>query len=256
VPPSDTFADFAAAVTRPDRPVPAGVTSASGRAVRRFAVYRNNVAVGLIEAIGARFPVTRRLLGEDAFRPLARSYVMAEKPDTPVLLHYGRSFPDLLDRLTGPRPDLAAIARIESDWLDAYHAAEADPLALDAVAVVPAERLAAVRLRPHPAARLLEIRAGAAETWAAAVADPGVLPPPAPDGGLETVLITRPHADVAVTVLPPSDAAFAAALLGESTLGAAADAAAHPAFEFGRALVGLVSLGAFAGLHQLGDPIP
>ncbi len=35
---------------------------------RRFAVYRNNVAVGLIRALEARFPVTRRLVGDAFFR--------------------------------------------------------------------------------------------------------------------------------------------------------------------------------------------
>ena len=33
---------------------------------RRFAVYRNNVAVGLIGALEARYPVSRRIAGDDA----------------------------------------------------------------------------------------------------------------------------------------------------------------------------------------------
>ena len=46
---------------------------------RRFAVYRNNVAAGLIRALEARFPVTRRLVGDDFFRAMAGGFVAARE---------------------------------------------------------------------------------------------------------------------------------------------------------------------------------
>ena len=41
---------------------------------RRFSVYRNNIAVGLIAALEARYPVTQRIVGAEAFRTMARAF--------------------------------------------------------------------------------------------------------------------------------------------------------------------------------------
>jgi hypothetical protein len=60
---------FAEALTDPKRAPPAGTMGREGGPdARRFAVYRNNVAVALIGAIEARYPVTRRLVGDAFFR--------------------------------------------------------------------------------------------------------------------------------------------------------------------------------------------
>ena len=66
-------------------------------------------------------------------------------------------------------------------------------------------------------------------------------------------MVVRPDADVAVHVLPQEDAIFAEALLCGATLGAAAERAlaADAAFDFGKALVGLIGLGAFSGSPRL-----
>ncbi len=72
---------FAEALTDPKREPPAGTKGREGRPdARRFAVYRNNVAVALIGAIEARYPVTRRLVGDAFFRAMARTFVARTKP--------------------------------------------------------------------------------------------------------------------------------------------------------------------------------
>ena len=63
---------------------------------RRFAVYRNNVAVGLIGALEARYPVSRRIAGEDLFRAMARAFVRAHRPRSPVMIAYGGEFPEFM----------------------------------------------------------------------------------------------------------------------------------------------------------------
>jgi Putative DNA-binding domain len=60
---------------------------------RRFSVYRNNVAVGLIGALEARYPVSKRIAGDELFRGMARAFVRAHKPRTPVMIAYGGDFP-------------------------------------------------------------------------------------------------------------------------------------------------------------------
>jgi Putative DNA-binding domain len=88
---------FAAALDDPSAAAPA-MTQGRLHApdARRFAVYRNNVAVGLIGAIEARYPVSRRIAGDDLFRAMARAFVRAHRPRSPVMIAYGGDFPELV----------------------------------------------------------------------------------------------------------------------------------------------------------------
>jgi hypothetical protein len=67
---TDTAA-FSAGLLNPSHPVPLLV---KGQIARRYAVYRNNVTVGLIRALEANFPVVRKLLGEEYFTGFARDF--------------------------------------------------------------------------------------------------------------------------------------------------------------------------------------
>ena len=130
-------AAFSAALLDPARPVPADVVGIGGTADRkRFAVYRNNVMVGLLDALQARFPVTARLVGEEFFRAMARVYAAARQPRTPLLMHYGDDFPDFIAGFepAASVPYLADVARVECAWSQAYHAPEASALTVDALA--------------------------------------------------------------------------------------------------------------------------
>ena len=90
-----TVGAFAAALAEPSEPPPAMTHGRMGAPdARRFAVYRNNVAVGLIGAIEARYPVSRRLAGDELFRAIARAFVRANKPRSPVMIGYGEDFPE------------------------------------------------------------------------------------------------------------------------------------------------------------------
>ena len=69
---------------------------------------------------------------------------------------------------------------------------------------------------------------------------------PVRDWRAEAVLVVRPGMQVSVHVLPARDAKFAARVLAGETLADAAEAAIAEDgdFDFGAALVGLISLGA------------
>src|ERR1700688_1221317 len=85
---------FAGALAAP-APAPPAMTRGrmSAPDARRFAVYRNNVAVGLIGALEARYPVSRRIAGDDLFRALARAFERPHRPRSPVMIAYGGEFP-------------------------------------------------------------------------------------------------------------------------------------------------------------------
>ena len=124
-------AAFAAALLDPDHATPSAVAGPKGKAAtKRYNVYRNNVTVSLIDALADVFPATQRITGVDFFRAMARFHVRATPPTSPLLFEYGRDFPDFIERYeyAQPMPWLADVARIERAWLDAYHAADAEPL--------------------------------------------------------------------------------------------------------------------------------
>jgi putative DNA-binding protein len=92
-----TVGAFAKALGDPSAATPAMTRGRMGAPdARRFAVYRNNVAVGLIAAIEARYPVSRRIAGDDLFRAMARALVQARKPRSPVMIAYGEEFPEFM----------------------------------------------------------------------------------------------------------------------------------------------------------------
>ncbi len=238
---------FAAALNDPSRPPPARTRGREGRPdAKRFAVYRNNVAVGLIASLEARFPVARRLVGEDFFRAMARAFVAERKPSSAILIHYGAEFPGFIADFSPARelPYLADVARLENAWVESYHSAEADPLTLGDLAAIEPQMLGELAFTLHPAARLLRFEHPAASIWAAHQGC-GEPEPPA-HWAPEAALIARPEADVEVRALPPGGYEFACALRDGANLGEAAALLAAREIDPGPHLVGLIEAGALA----------
>ena len=158
---SEVQAEFAAALLDPAAPVPDGIVGPGRRpAPRRFAVYRNNVTSALANAVAGSFPAVRRIVGEDFFRAMARDYVRAEPPTSPVLHDYGTTFPDFIARFApaAPLPYLPDVARIERRWFEAYHAEEADPLPPAALSGLGEAELPGLTFTMHPSLRLVGSR--------------------------------------------------------------------------------------------------
>jgi hypothetical protein len=243
-----TIAAFAAALADPSAPPPPGVLGRLAAADwRRFSVYRNNVAVGLIGALEARYPVARRIAGADVFRALAREFAHARKPRSPVMIAYGDDFPDFLAE-AGAQPDLpylADVARVENAWVEAYHAEDKTAATISDLAGLSHDALPEARAEFHPAARLLRFATPAASIWAACQGDAEPGPPESWRG--EDALVTRPEADVSVTILPAGGYAFAARLNEGATLAEAAEELSNPG-DFGTHLVGLVGAGAIVSI--------
>lgn len=120
-----------------------------------FAVYRNTVMSGCVDALQANFPSVARLVGLEWFRAAAALFVQAQPPDDGRLLMYGATFADFLAQFEPARdlPYLAGVARLDRLWIEAHTAKDA--IAIDSawLASLSPDELGAVRLRPHPAAR-------------------------------------------------------------------------------------------------------
>jgi hypothetical protein len=184
---------------------------------------------GLIKVVAARFPVARRLLGEDCFFESIRRFIAAQPPRSPLLLEYGDGFPQFLRRLGDDIGCIADVADLEVARARAYHAADAAALPPQAFAAIPAQRLARLRLTLHPSMSLLPSRFPIVSLWHAHQ-EPG-------DATLrqsrpEAALIARPMLEVEVWNLPPGGFAFLTALSRGAAMAEAAEAATDAAPDF------------------------
>lgn len=237
---------FAAGLLNPAAPVPVQV---KGQTPRRYAVYRNNVTVGLVRAMEANFPAVRILLGEAYFSGLARAFVQAHPPRSPLLFHYGEDFPAHL----AAQDDLAAypylpdIARLEQLWRRAYHARDARPLAPAELAGLGEESMMDLRLAPHPAFAVLGSPYAVHSIFAANRGSGAVVADPA---RAEWVLLTRPSFEVQLRVIPQATHAFLSALAAGLTLAEAAEQGftCDDSFDLAAAIRLMVEAGAFQSL--------
>jgi hypothetical protein len=144
---------FARALLSTEAPADSAIAALAAQPA--FAVYRNTVIKGSIDALQANFPAVTRLVGEEWLRSAAALHVVAELPDDPSLLAYGATFPAFLAGF-GPAaglPYLPDVARLDRLWTESHSAADAQALGLAAIAGVEPGVLGAAVLQVHPAAR-------------------------------------------------------------------------------------------------------
>ena len=243
------------ALLDPRRATPSVVAGPAGKkADKRYDVYRNNVTVSLIDALAAVYPAVQRITGVDFFRAMARSHIRTTPPTSPLLFEYGRDFPAFIEQYEYARsmPWLADAARIERAWLDAYHAADAEPLAPAALASVPQEKLFGVVFTVHPATRIVRSRFSAVRIVAS---NRGKGPAESIDASTpEDALITRSDLDVVLRRLPPGGAAFLESLMSGRSLGEAAASALQisSSFDIAASIAGIIEAGAFTTI-SFGD---
>ena len=247
-------ADFAAALIDAERPVPAALTSHSARAPhKRFAVYRNNVIVGLVEALRTQFPATEQIVGSDFFVAMARVFVTSQPPRSPILVTYGEGFPDFIADFTPAAevPYLADVARLEIARTRAYHAADAEPLDPTRWQSIDPHNLLAARVALHPSLKIVRSPFPIVTIWAmnSRAAELGSIE----NCGPEDAVVVRPRLDVEVRRLPAGGAVFLGALASAVPLGEAADAAAaeHLKFDLAANLAALIGGGLAIGFHRM-----
>jgi hypothetical protein len=250
----NTQADFAAALLDPAAPCPAGLASWNGSdPSQRFAVYRNNVAVSLVDALADTYPVVQALVGAEFFRAMARRFALAQPPRSPVLACYGKGFGEFIAGFTPTAsvPYLADVARLEMARVLSFHAADAASVSPEEIQhyLAHPESLPNLRIGLHPALHQLASQYAVASLWAAHQ-----------DGGLsiaavdidqpEHVLLMRREQAVELHVIAAAEHLFINRLANGATLGQAAQAAldADADFELSAALGLLIRLDAICTL--------
>ena len=216
-----------------------------------FAVYRNTVMKGCIDALQANYPAVARLVGEEWFRAAAAIHVREALPADPTLLRYGAAFADFLAGFEPATelPYLPGVARLDRYWTEAHAAPDEKVLDPVAVAGVAPEALAATVLHPHPAARWAWFADAPIYTIWSRNRSGGVL-----DDNLdwrpEGALLTRPRDAVEWIAIDAAGCAFLDACAAGCTLATAADAALEVQgnADLARLMSALLATGAFSGM--------
>jgi hypothetical protein len=174
-----------------------------------FAVYRNTVMKGCIDALQANFPAVQRLVGAEWFQAAAAVYVRSKLPDQPSLIGYGEALPDFLERFepAAELPYLPAVAQLDRWWTEAHMARDEAPLDARRIAGLEPAALTYCVLRPHASARWGFFDGPAVTIWRRNRYDAAV------DLGdlvyrREGVLIVRPGAEVTNIDLDAAQCAF------------------------------------------------
>ena len=221
-----------------------------------FAVYRNTVLQGCIDALQASYPTVCQLVGEDWFRAAGAVYARAEPPRHGALVDYGAGFAGFLAGFApaAELPYLSDVARLDRCWTECHLAADAPALDRAGWARQDARALATLQLRPHPATR-----------WAWCAAHPAYALWQRHRDGLawddrlawtgDGALLTRPQATVEWRPLPLAGCALLDACAAGLPLEAAATLAlvADPSADFAQLLGTLLDAGALAALPPPSD---
>lgn len=227
-----TQASFAASIFNSSVSVPLFVrASTRRRTASGLAVYRNNVSLGLINFVAARFPAVRALAGDGSFFDRVGQFVIAHPPRSPVLLGYGDAFPGFI-RSLGPDACfryIADVAELEFMRAKAYHAADAVSLSPAVFADCPVDHLPNVKMSFHPSALLIQSRFPVVSVWYAHQDDAAYR---AYAWGAESALVVRPNLDVEVWKLPPGGFAFLDSLFKGRTIAEAAAEGIQATAEF------------------------
>ncbi len=245
--------EFTRAMMDAGQPVPDGLIDHQDQpAGRRFSVYRNNVAVSLTEAMHSAFPVIAKLLGKQNMDGLAGIYLRQHPPSSPLMMFYGEHFPAFLEGMEQLRHlgYLGDVARLELALRRAYHAADAAPIAPDALGALTPVQLMDTRLSLAPAVQVVCSPWPIHAIWRYNTEDGA----PKPEPQAQDVLVTRPEFDPTPQVLPPGGATWIRALMKGATIGEALEqaAAADETFDLGATLALLLQGGAITGLDSKG----
>lgn len=216
-----------------------------------LAVHRHNVLGGLTEALGAQYPVIRRLVGEEFFAMTALEFLRDGLPQGPVMIGFGAAFPAFLEGFppAATLPYLGDVARLEYAMHESYHAADVKALDRQALVGHAAEALAQLTLVFHPSLRLVASEYPIGMIWRLNQPENDLLDTAElPDHG-ECLLIARPDDVVETTVLTTPAFDFLSALAGGATLSAAQSVSGDD-FDGAGVLLNFLDSGLVAGIKR------
>ncbi|MDN7181569.1 DNA-binding domain-containing protein [Caballeronia sp. SEWSISQ10-4 2] len=214
-----------------------------------FAVYRNTIVKGCIDALQANYPCIERLVGTEWFRAAAAVYVDRLPPLDSRLLGYGHDFADFLGDFEPAKelPYLPNVARLDRFWTEAHVAADEPLLDAAAIARLPPHELVNIVFKPQAAVRWVWFADQPAYTIWRVNREQAPMPDELAWTG-EGALLVRLDGVVRWQALDAGACVFLDACARGVSLEHAVTCAldVHPDADVGAMLSGLLSAGAFA----------
>jgi len=152
-------------------------------------VHANTISHARLLALEETFPRTREVIGHERFNHFSRMFLDQPGATANALPDIGTGFEQFLAGV-GETADIADLALFEWLWLQAYHAAEAEPFDLSNLAGKAPDELLALELVTHPAATARQFGQLVRQIIGAEVPEVSSAP---------GILIARPRAEVLIS---------------------------------------------------------
>ena len=135
----------------------------------RVKVYRNAYRVRLSDALQDTYPVLFKILGDEVFEGLGVAFIDAHPSVHRSIRWYGRELADFLAQRQpyAEQPILAEVARFEWTLSEVFDAADAVPLAREALQAVDPDSWDQLGFVFHPSLRLLDLSWNTVAVWQA-----------------------------------------------------------------------------------------
>jgi hypothetical protein len=123
-------------------------------------IYREQFWLRHVDSLKDDFGTVAHLLGETAFHKLCEDYLVSRPCAAFSLRDLGAELPSFVADVApySGDPLLVDCAQLEWAFIEAFDAADATPVAADAIVAVPEDAWSGARLRFHPALRLCLLR--------------------------------------------------------------------------------------------------
>lgn len=185
------------------------------RALLGLKAHANTISHARLVALEDTFPHVRSMIGDAVFNALSRAYLDSPTAQGARIMEIGRGFPAFMAAQHESLAVDAAVldcAHVEWAWLQSYHAAEAEPLTMQAIAGLTEPELLALAIAPHPSVRLVDLQIAPASQLPLAYPE-GIAP-----GDVAAIILLRPDSHVAMIGLDGERRAVAVAAQQSSTM--------------------------------------
>ena len=135
----------------------------------RLNIYKNAYNVRLKQCIETDHPMLGLYLGDDLFNQMVNEYIQKHPSHYPSLRHFCDHLPDYLARNKPFEsfPIIAEIATFERKLMQAFDAADSQPIDATELTNLPAEQWPDMKLVFHPSVQVLETQWNSVESWQA-----------------------------------------------------------------------------------------
>ena len=148
-------------------PIKTSIKLEEERIETRLKIYQTNFILSLTESLRTIYPVVERLVGEEFFIFLSKSYIKKYPPKKPNLNIYGNQMANLISDSEECKnvPYLSDIAKLEWARHIAYFSKDVESLSIKVLETIPKKNLEQITLTIHPSATLIKSKFTIFHIW-------------------------------------------------------------------------------------------